>query len=436
MLGGIPIIRVIGMAGGALILVIGVFVLRAKSESNLHRLFFALAVADGVSTFAFNLALAPVSEPVRLHAFLVYYYGFLAFLALLVAFGAIFPRPILANASLPRTGIALAAILGVVMLAHGISYEWFWTPTRSAATGLGFSLTRGGRVVATIFSLATAFIILRAAFLLRRESSPSHRLQGALVLGGMAIGYAPFPTTLAIVGFSRGVQKTYFSSEWSIAIFYAASLLTLLCVIATMAIVFLESRADRSRERKIALACLGVVLVLTLFSVRDPTFAAADRIQTSAVLIYPILLGYAIARYEVLDIDAHVRRAATASLLGAGFTAAFLLFEVFLEQLLQNVLSSGITTVIAGIVAALATALVSVPLARVARKAAQKIAPTLAPDDIAARKREIYRHALHGAAMDGVIAPSELRVLQRLRESLQISDSEHSAIVREVGVAL
>lgn len=423
------------MAAGLLILLIGVFVWRAKPDSRLHQLFFALALADGVSTFAFNLALSPVDENVRMHAFLAYYYGFLGFLALLLAFAGAFPRPMLPDRRLRVAAVGLAAAFLVLALLQGLDHTRFWIAYRSNGV-LAFALTPGGRLVATVFVLTTAFILLRATFLLRNEPSPSHRLQGALVLGGMALGYAPFSTTVSLVGFSDGMARTYFSPQWDVSLTYWAAFFTFLCVLAAAGAVFIESRPDRRTERNIALACLGGVLALTLLSLFGASRTAADRMQTLAVLFYPILLGYAIARYEVLDIDAQVRRAAAASFLGAGFTAAFLLFEVFLEQILETVLAVGVSaTLVAGIAAALLTAVISVPLARAARKAAARLVPTLSETDIALRKREIYRHALAGAAMDGVIAPHELRVLQRLRESLEISEAEHTAIMREVGGA-
>jgi hypothetical protein len=75
--------------------------------------------------------------------------------------------------------------------------------------------------------------------------------------------------------------------------------------------------------------------------------------------IYPLAIGYAILRYQLLDIRVVVRKGLVYSLLTAGLTALFLLISLISGYLVQS--SSGAPTLVPMLVAALAVALLFQP---------------------------------------------------------------------------
>ena len=50
------------------------------------------------------------------------------------------------------------------------------------------------------------------------------------------------------------------------------------------------------------------------------------------------------------------------------------------------------------------------------------------PDYLEARKLDVYRAAVEGAFEDGMITQKEERILERLRDSLELSEAETNAI--------
>lgn len=429
MIGDIPLPRLLGMLAGLLILGIGIFVLRAKPRSRLHQLFFALAAADGLSTFAFDLAQSPVLEFVRLHAFLVYYYGFIVFTALLVAFGALFPRPLRALGKWRFVAWAWLGLLLGTLVLHGADHTAFWRPILFEGE-LVFAPRAGMHIVNAVFMTAVALIVLRTTLLLLHERSASHRRQGALVLGAMALGYGPSAVSTVNTGLRLGPSITFFAADPARLLIYWASVGVLVAIFASVVALLQRHAADQVVERRIVLACFGGVVLAAVVGFVDPSRAMLDTLQVLGLLAYPLILAYAIARYEVLDLPTHVQRAASISFVGAGLAAVFLGIEILLENTLQEIMpASGI---VAALAAASVAAIVVIPLSHATKKAVQRIAPALTPDALELRRREVYRHALEGAAADGVFAPHELGVLARLRESLSISEGDHAAMMLDI----
>lgn len=428
----VALVDVLGVLAGLLILGVGAFVLRAKPDSALHRLFFALAVADGVSSAAFALSFAPLAEPVRIAAFYVYYYAFIAFIGLLFLFGLRFPRPALRGSPRRIGGVLLVGVIFGAWAIHTIDPTAFWVIGRRGGV-LNFETVAGGRVVNAFYYGVTAFIVWRIVYLTLREQSPSHRRQGALVLSGMALAYGADAGRAVVVAMQRGWSASFVGGSADRLLVYWAALATLLAMAVAAVILARDQRPDHRVERRIILSCLSGAIFLTIMGVVFPLADVTNLLLIVALVAYPVLLMYAILRYEVLDIDAKLRRTAAISLIGAAFTTSFFVFEVIIENLIQDYFQSQTTIGIAAIlVAALITAVISAPLGKLVKKVTDRFVPTPAPDAIEPRKREIYRHALETAASDGVIEKHELLVLKSLRETLAISMDDHDAMVREI----
>ncbi|HVM44517.1 MAG TPA: hypothetical protein VM582_01180, partial [Candidatus Thermoplasmatota archaeon] len=411
-----------------------VFVLIAKQDSGLHRLFFLLALADGLSTILFTLA-AITAEPTWRYTFAgLYWYHFIAFIALLALFGVAFPK---APASRPlRLGAIGLSVGGAALFLalYVVDRSLFWSPAPSSP--LGVAPGPVGNVLGIGFVAVVALLTLRLAYTLARERSESHRRQGAYILGGMALAYLPFPTTVVAQDLAvRGIG-VFFDGRWDRVLAHWAYLAAFLSMLAASALLMRRVDPEARDERAFVLACFGTVLALGILGFALPSLTIGIALRTLALLAYPVLLGWAIVRYEVFDIDRKLRRAATVTLTTVGLTLAFVLAENTAEGLLEESVFQGFSSAwLSGSAAALLTAGVFIPVTRASRKAAARIVPELSHDELHERKLEIYRHSLAGALADGILREGESRTLAALRASLGITDTEHTKLLHEVAPA-
>lgn len=423
--------NVIGLIAGTLVVAVGVFVLAARPHSGLHRLFFLLTFADGVSTILSRLSFVVDAPQLAAYFRGTYWYFFLLFVALLAVFGVLFPRPLLRRGATPAmlalVGVAFASVTALYVLRHDL----FWSVTVVGGRA-SFPTEPMGNGVAIVWMLATAFIAGRLTHLVLRDGSDSHRRQAAFVLGGMTLAYAPYAATVTAQALfdARG---TFLESRPDRVLAYWAYATFCVGLLASAFFLWRERRPEGAAERRFVLGCYAGVLALAIGAALFPTPAIAALLRMVALLAYPTLLGYAIARYEVFDIDRRLRRAATVTLSAVALTVAFVLVENAAENALQQRVFGGIPSQwVAGSGAAIITAFVFVPVARASRKAAARLVPELSHDEIHQRKLEIYRHSLAGALADGILREGESRTLAALRSSLGITDSDHARILSEV----
>lgn len=420
-----------GIVAGTLIIGVGIFVLAAKPGAPLVRIFFVLAIMDGASTILYGLSTSVVATRHRVYFWATYWYHFIAFIALLAVFGVVFPKPV-AHAWLRRTLLAVSLLLGATALfLYAVDHSRFWTPSPTAPIPVTFA--PAGNLVNMSFVLAIALLTLRLAVSLRTERSESHRRQGAYVLGGMALAYLPYPITVVAQDLAIQGADVFLEGRWDRVMAHWVFLAAAggMCVAGA---VLMRGVAEEAKdERRFVLSCFAAVLALGIFGFLFPDLGIGILLRRIALLAYPVLLGWAIVRYEVFDIDRKLRRAASITFATMGITLAFILAENAMENLLQQSVFGGIPSAwVSGSVAALITAGVSFPVARASRKAASRIVPELSHDELYGRKLEIYRHSLAGALADGILREGESRTLAALRSSLGISDVEHQRLLSEV----
>lgn len=424
--------NVVGASAGLLIVGVGVFVLAARPESPLHRFFFLLALLDGASTTLLRLFLMADEAWWQRYFLGAYFYFFIAFIALLACFGILFPKPL---ASTPQRYAALAAVAlasGALLVVYTLDHALFWSS--SSGSAIAAVVEPVGNVVNVGFVLVIAILVVRLTQALRADPSRSHRRQASFVLGGMALAYLPYPWTVVVQDLAAQGLAPFLAGRWDRVL---AHWVFLGAAATSVVSVVLLWRADKvpEHERRFALLCYAGVAALAITSLLVPTGGFGIALRAGGLLAYPVLLGYAIARYEVFDIDRQLRRAATITLSLAAIGAAFIVAEDALSQLLQQRLLAGISSAwVSGGIAAIATGLASIPIAHASRKAAARIVPELSRDELHERKLEIYRHSLAGALADGILREGESRTLSALRASLGISDHEHKRLIAEVSV--
>lgn len=417
----------LGLSAAALILALGAFVLAARPRTNVARAFFAFALFDGLSSGLFELRDMSISVDDQIYFQSTYYYHYIASIAMLLGFGLVFPRPLVA----PRWRVLLVAGLGALTLAlllvFAMDHSAFWSVQVRGGRAF-FPRAHGGSIVNTIFAATVVFVVLKLTRDLLSDAGEGHRRQAAFVLAGLIVGYGSIPAI--IVARAIATSRGLFVSDPLTRLFIWSY------VAASIAVVYAgwrvaRSRTDLPRERRFVLAAVAVVVSLAALALVAP--AAMPILQIIGLVIYPILLGYAILRYAVFDIHAHVRRAVIFSAGALVAAAVFIVAENFLQDLIEARLAAVAPFGwAAGVLAALVAAAVAVPVARLARRVAPGLLPDAPVDAIHRRRLDIYRYSVEGAVADGEIDRVEVGALARLRESLAISPAEHAAIMAAV----
>jgi hypothetical protein len=417
-----------GLGAAALIFALGAFVLAARPRVVVTRAFAIFALFDGLSSALFELRDMSTLGEDKLFFYGSYYYFYIASIAMLLGFGLVFPRPVAS----PRWRAPVLIGLGVLTLAalvvFALNHGSFWRVGQRDGRVV-FVRATGGTFVNMALAATIAFVTLKLTRDFLRGPGEGHRRQAAFVLAGLLVGYGSLLPVIVARDLASGAS-----------LFSSADLLTRAMgwsyVLATLAILFAVARIARApmelrQERRFVLGAAGVVVTLTFLALVAP--GALPVLQIIGLAIYPILLGYAILRYSVFDIHAHVRRAVTLSAGAAAAAGAFVLAENVVQGLIEDRLASVVTTRwVAGSLAALAAALAVLPALAIARRFAPRIVPDEPDAKLHTRRLDIYRYSVEGAAADGLLDAGELKVLSRLRESLGIADDEHSAILSEV----
>jgi hypothetical protein len=140
-------------------------------------------------------------------------------------------------------------------------------------------------------------------------------------------------------------------------------------------------------------------------------------------------IAHGILRTQLFDIDLRVKWTIKQSTLAGAFVAALYLITEGAER----VLSSELGTVGGLLVAALLIFFLA-PLQRFADRVAQAAMPRTrdTPEYVAFRKLQVYEAALVDASRDGGITEKERLLLDRLRESLEISPADATALERDL----
>ena len=146
-------------------------------------------------------------------------------------------------------------------------------------------------------------------------------------------------------------------------------------------------------------------------------------------LFYVPLIAYGILRTHLFDIDLRIRWTIKQSTLAAAFVAIMFLLSEGADRLLSAELGN-----FAGLLAAALVVFFLAPLQRFAERVATMAMPKTqnTPEYAVVRKLQVYEAALTEALPDGVISERERELLNRLRDSLGISESDADGIEGEL----
>lgn len=152
-------------------------------------------------------------------------------------------------------------------------------------------------------------------------------------------------------------------------------------------------------------------------------------IYTMGTAVAVPVIAYGILRVQLFDIDLRIRWTLEKSTLAAAFVALLYLVTEGAERLFSSELGT-----MAGLIAAAVLVFFLAPLQRFAEGVAGAAMPNTddTPEYAAFRKLQVYEAALLDANRDGGISHKERALLDRLRDSLDVTPADAAALERDL----
>jgi hypothetical protein len=197
----------------------------------------------------------------------------------------------------------------------------------------------------------------------------------------------------------------------------------------------------RDRARTFALAfsfrdiCWGFVYGFSIFDVLQGSYNVSnlyywvDFIYRVSTLIYVPIIAYGILRTQLFDIDLKIRWTIKQSTVASVFIAVMFVVSEGASQVLSDELGA-----VTGLLAAGVLMFFLAPLQRFADRIASNAMPNTkdTPEYAMYRKMQVYESALIEALQEEGISDRERSLLNRLRDSLEISEADAEAMERDL----
>lgn len=179
--------------------------------------------------------------------------------------------------------------------------------------------------------------------------------------------------------------------------------------------------------------CWGIVYAGAVWSIStgndlNDTWVQGTNIYAMGTLLAIPVIAYGILRTQLFDIDLRIRWTIKQSTLAGIFVAVMFLISEGASEFLSAELGS-----VAGLLAAAVLMFFLAPLQRFAERVANTAMPNTknTPEYASFRKMQVYEAALSEAQAGGV-SQKERTLLEHLRQSLGISESDAEAIEAEL----
>ena len=235
------------------------------------------------------------------------------------------------------------------------------------------------------------------------------------------------------------IADWWFIEFWVIAVLLSL-MFTLALIFAIHAVFMARSKLARQRAIlfSIAFGFRDVVWAWVYFSgafglrPEDPTLNAllSNQLYAGATLIYIPMVAYGILSLRLLDLRVQMRLGVKRGTLAAAFVAIFFL----ISESAASLLSDQFGTVFGLLGASLVVFLVS-PLHRLAEWfSGQVVQVDQGGEYKAYRKLQMYAAAVEDALLDGKLGTSQRALLERLRESLEMSAEDARRIEADFGL--
>jgi len=168
---------------------------------------------------------------------------------------------------------------------------------------------------------------------------------------------------------------------------------------------------------------------MLLVNLDAPEPLAHYIVYASGTLLYVPIIAYGILRTQLFDIDLRIRWTIKQSTLAAVIVAIIFLISEGADRLLSAELGN-----VFGLLGAALVVFFLAPLQRFAERVASVAMPNTenTPEYAAHRKMQVYEAALTEAQQEGGISDKERSLLNRLRDSLDISSADADTLEREL----
>jgi len=263
--------------------------------------------------------------------------------------------------------------------------------------------------------------------------------------------FAYVPVRIGLAGASIALFFAVIETPFEVGATLLYLLLSLLFGFALVASILAwraaPAGAARTRARSFVVAfgfrdiCWGVVYagaIWLIFSGKyaitdpdadDPTQIVLNVLYACGTLFYVPLIAYGILRTHLFDIDLRIKWTIKQSTVASVFVAIFYLVSEGADRFLSSELGN-----VAGLLAAALVIFFLEPLRQFADRVAGAAMPNTknTPEYSAFRKMQVYEEAVAEAHYEGGISTKERALLDRLRDSLGISDIDAVTIEREI----
>lgn len=339
-----------------------------------------------------------------------------------LAFGIVYPRVILERwhiIMLGSTGAAVAILLGFVLSSPGLFFQ------EGEATSIWW---------ATFFLTSSLMFLLVLVFLGARwlNSPPGpHRIQ-------IAWGLLPFIFVNLHHGLFDVVYPHLFALHWHWTRVYtdppyqavlATSFLAMLTALVLVGIAMARVIRGNPTPDERALAFVSLYLLpLTLLQVLDRTGTGIVHYYVDYVFVFLIL--YAVARYNLIDLDLKLKWTINRGTMAAVFIAVFFVASEAAQQFFGETLGSQYV----GILAAGALVFAIAPLQSLAQRISERAMPNVQDSHAyrVERRATIYRAQVESLAADGQISVKERRALLRLQKVLGLGPGHANQIEEQI----
>lgn len=165
-------------------------------------------------------------------------------------------------------------------------------------------------------------------------------------------------------------------------------------------------------------------------------------LQLILIPLSSVIFAYAVLKLNLLGTQIMLRKSVAYTIFSILTIGVFIVIQESIEEIVQISFLSEIPLSItfpflgqislSGIIAALGVAIFFTPIQRMSRKIANRIFPYLLMDEERRVRVDAYRSVLITAWSDGKITDKERRMLETLRNVLEISEAEHNNMVAEI----
>jgi len=203
--------------------------------------------------------------------------------------------------------------------------------------------------------------------------------------------------------------------------------------IGLLAVTFFKKK-DKTLKMQLIFISVGIVIMTGGFylTIGLNFFVPLIALLLGSIIVplASILLAFTVLRFRLLGVEEVIKKGIVFSLLSFIMVTIFILVGEGLEQLFEDMTVLGFE--VPGILAAVIIALLIIPLQGRLEKIINKIYPKKEDEHIKQIRLDTYRTALKDALADEKLTRKEKRLLNTLRDSLEITAEEDEQLRNEL----